>query len=140
MTYKGRLSEYKVGKAHVEDWADYWIHYYELLNSGSSVEGKMAEYGQVIRSAFSPNSYSKMDEAMSATPNRIKIIHSMIIPIEEEWPEKKRATRIKQRQVALLYYFGTTEDVLDAYPDKRPGCEPNELVALFKRVGRAKLS
>jgi len=139
VTYKGRLSKYKVGKAHVQDWADYWIRYHQIMNSGSSVEGRMADYGHVIRSAFNPNSYSKIDEALNATPWHIKRTHNLICAIDKNWPSDKKAARIKQRQAAVLYYFGTTKELEEAYKDtgKNPNAEPNELKRLFERVGAA---
>lgn len=139
MTYKGRVSKYKVGKAHVQDWADYWIGYHEKLNSGSSIEGKWADYGQVIRSAFNPNSYSKMDEALNRTPWHVRRTHDLIMTIDRNWNEDKLVARIKQREAAVLYYFGTDEDLEDAYKDtgKNPSAEPNELKRLFERVGYA---
>ena len=81
----------------------------------------MAEYGHVIRSAFNPNCYSSIDEALNATPWHIKRTHALICAIDEDWPSGKKAARIRQREAAITWFFGEPEDLAEAFPDLRPG-------------------
>ena len=82
----------------------------------------MAEFGHVIRCAFNPNEYHKVDEAMARTPWYIRKTHEIIMGH-------------KYRDLCLAWYFGGDDVVENDFPEIAKGREPNGLKTLYRKVG-----
>lgn len=84
----------------------------------------MAEFGHVIRCAFNPNEYHKVDEAMARTPWYIRKTHEIIM-------------RHKHRDLCLAYYFGGEDILAKDFPEMTKNQEPRGLKTLYEKVGRS---
>ena len=115
------MSDYRRGKGMVSAWASHWDAIADIASARTTIEAKMVEYRQSIRTAFS---HSEMPELlMVAMPPYIRVTHRCIMGLP-----------VPQREAVLVWHFGDNDERLNMFG--RDDREPSKLNAIYKGIGR----
>ena len=115
------MSDYKRGKAMVQEWDHYWNIIADYSDSGSTIEAKIVDYQTSIRTAFTAR--LEPDIMLTAMPSYLRITHHVIMDLP-----------IDQREALLVWHFGDNEERRAVFG--RIDREPNKMVQIYRTMGR----
>ena len=115
------MSDYKRGKAMVQEWDHYWNIIADYSDSGSTIEAKIVEYQTSIRTAFT--SRLEPDIMLTAMPSYLRTTHHVIMDLP-----------IDQREALLVWHFGDDDERRAVFG--RTDREPNKMVQIYRIMGR----
>ena len=115
------MSDYKRGKANVADWVDHWNRVADFADSRTTIEGKMSEYGQAIRVAFT-NAHVPDILATTMRPH-VRVTHRVIMGLP-----------VDQRESLIVWAFGDDDEVITLFG--RKDREPSKIKPIYQKIGR----
>ena len=115
------MSDYKRGKNMVIAWAAHWDAIADVASSRVTVEAKLIEYGQAIRTAFVRPHMPEI--LMTAMPSYVRVTHRCIMDLPAE-----------QRETMLVWHFGDDDERWEKFGKLHR--EPHKMIPIYKKIGR----
>ena len=116
------MSDYKRGKNMTHAWAAHWDAIADVADRYPTIEAKMIEYGQPIRTAFT-KSYVP-DTLAVPMPDYVRVTHRCIMD----------DLSVEHRESILVWHFGDDDERWIKFGKLRR--EPTSLVPIYKKIGR----
>ena len=115
------MSDYKRGKAAVQEWDHYWNVIADYSDSGSTIEAKIVDYQTSIRTAFTAR--LEPDLMLTVMPSYIRATQYIIMDLEP-----------KKNLILLNWLWGDEKERREFF--QRIDREPREIIDIYRMVGR----